>query len=392
MKQNNNVFSNSLIWLGAGISIAEIITGTLFAPLGLAKGVCAILLGHFIGFVLFFVMAYMGASSNKSSMEISKISFGVWGSKFFAILNIVQLVGWTGIMIFDGAVAANEIYNLGNVFWCVIISLLIVIWLALGIKNITKLNFFTMFTLVGLTIVFLILILKNRNNFSAITLNSEYLSFGAALELAIAMPLSWLPLVSDYTKDSSKPFTVSFASSLSYGISSTWMYIIGLVISIYTQDSNIARIIIKLGLGVLGLLIVIFSTVTTTFLDAFSAGVSSKTVLNFFNEKYFAIVVTVIACFAAMFIDLSNITNFLYFIGSVFAPMIAILISDYYVTKKNSSDNKINIFRFVVWLIVFVFYRFLMKFDFIIGYTLPTILVCFIIPIVLSYFHNKKRL
>ena len=48
-KKGTSVFSNSLIWFGAGVSIAEILTGTYFAPLGFGKAMAAILLGHLIG-------------------------------------------------------------------------------------------------------------------------------------------------------------------------------------------------------------------------------------------------------------------------------------------------------------------------------------------------------
>ena len=48
-KKGTSVFSNGLIWFGAGVSLAEILTGTYFAPLGFGKAMAAILLGHLIG-------------------------------------------------------------------------------------------------------------------------------------------------------------------------------------------------------------------------------------------------------------------------------------------------------------------------------------------------------
>ena len=36
-KKRTSVFSNGLIWFGAGVSLAEILTGTYFAPLGIGK-------------------------------------------------------------------------------------------------------------------------------------------------------------------------------------------------------------------------------------------------------------------------------------------------------------------------------------------------------------------
>ena len=47
--KKTSTFQNGLIWFGAGVSLAEILTGTSFAPLGMAKGLAAILIGHIIG-------------------------------------------------------------------------------------------------------------------------------------------------------------------------------------------------------------------------------------------------------------------------------------------------------------------------------------------------------
>ena len=48
-KGRTSLFENGLIWFGAGLSIAEILTGTSFAPLGFGKGILAIIIGHIIG-------------------------------------------------------------------------------------------------------------------------------------------------------------------------------------------------------------------------------------------------------------------------------------------------------------------------------------------------------
>ena len=86
------IFNNGLIWFGAALSIAEIKTGTSFASLGFSKGLLAIVIGHIIGGILLFLSGYIGGLCRKSSMETTKISFGAIGSKFFALINIVQLI------------------------------------------------------------------------------------------------------------------------------------------------------------------------------------------------------------------------------------------------------------------------------------------------------------
>ena len=107
-KKGTSVFSNSLIWFGAGVSIAEIVTGTYLASLGMEKGILAIIIGHLIGCSLLFRAGVIGAKTKKSAMETVKDSFGIHGGQLFAILNVLQLAGWTAIMIYDGAITISE--------------------------------------------------------------------------------------------------------------------------------------------------------------------------------------------------------------------------------------------------------------------------------------------
>ena len=97
--KKTSVFANALIWFGAGVSIAEILTGTYYSTLGFGKGLAAILIGHLIGGVMMFAAGLIGGLEEKSAMETVKMSFGEKGSLLFVLLNVLQLVGWTAIMI-----------------------------------------------------------------------------------------------------------------------------------------------------------------------------------------------------------------------------------------------------------------------------------------------------
>ena len=141
---------------------------------------------------------------------------------------------------------------------------------------------------------------------------------------------------------------------------------------------------VKAGLGIAGLLIIVFSTVTTTFLDAYSAGVSSETITKKVNAKWIAVVVTVIGTVGAIFLPLTDITDFLYFIGSVFAPMIAIQIADFFILKQNKEASVFNIKNLIVWLAGFIIYRMLMNVDIIVGSTLMDVVLTIIICVVVN--------
>lgn len=388
MEKRTTLLNNGLIWAGAAISLAEILTGTCFAPLGMVKGIIAILIGHVIGCSMFFLAGIIGGKTRLSAMETTKRSFGVWGSKFFAFLNVLQLVGWTGIMIYDGAVSINGIMETGKWIWCLVIGGLIIVWILVGITNLGKINIAAMSLLFLLTLLLCRLIFFSGA--APITGIDGNISFGAAVELAVAMPLSWLPLISDYTRLAEKPVAATLTSAAVYGVVSSFMYIIGMGAAIYTGEYDIAAIMVKAGLGIAGLLIVVFSTVTTTFLDAYSAGISSETIWSKMNGKKTAILVTVVGTAGAIFYPMDDITGFLYLIGSVFAPMIAIQIADYFILKNDSSKGTFDLGRCIIWLIGFVLYRYFMQLDFVVGSTFPDMIITMLLTV--SYGYIKRNL
>ena len=160
--------------------------------------------------------------------------------------------------------------------------------------------------------------------------------------------------------------------------------------AIFAQNAGIDQIMLKAGLGIAGLLIIVFSTVTTTYLDAYSAGVSSETIFSKINGKYMAIAVTIVGTIAAIIYPMDDITDFLYLIGSVFAPMIAIQIADFFIIKNNSEDKNVEITNIIIWVIGFILYRYLMAVDIIVGNTLPDMAVTVIICIIVSKFKKAK--
>lgn len=410
-------FQSALIWFGAGVSIAEILTGTYFAPLGFAKGLAAILTGHVIGCVMMFLAGIIGGRTRRSAMETTKMSFGKRGGVFFAALNVLQLVGWTAIMIYDGADATKSLFGgssrgllSGSFLWCLVIGGLILMWIAVGITNLGIINKISMSALFILSIVLSVIIFRGGAG-SAAPAAGDAISFGSAVELAVAMPLSWLPLISDYTREAEKPATATAASVITYGLISVWMYVIGMGSAIYTGENNIANVLAAAGLGAAALVILILSTVTTTFLDAWSAGISAESLTESseaapdgagetapegrkaapddaeqtapdsakkrfrFDGRKTAFAVTILGMVLAALFNMDDITPFLYLIGSVFAPMIAVQIADYFILKQDHFEEKCSVRSMLVWAAGFVLYRLLMKVDLPLGNTLPDMLI-----------------
>ena len=364
MEENKtSVLSNGLIWFGAGVSMSEILTGTYFAPLGIKTGLFAILIGHIIGGILLFLAGYLGAKTRNNAMETVAVSFGRKGNLPFSVLNILQLAGWLAILNYDGALAANGIFSVGaGVVLCFVI--------------VTRGNFGTLF--------------------NGSSVNKDALTFGAAIELSAAMPLSWIPVISDYTSNSTKPVKATVVSTIVYCLVSCWMYLIGMSAAIGMGTSDIAQISLRAGLGVVGLLIILFSTVTTNFLAAHSAGVSGEVIGESFSKhisgKYLSVLVVLIGTIAAILYPMDNIEDFLYLINSVFAPMIAVMIADFFFNKKQSVTKEWDWTNLIVWLIGLSLYRVLMHVDIVVGYTLPDIVITAVLCVIVHRILPKNRL
>lgn len=372
--KKTSTFQNGLIWFGAGISLAEILTGTSFAGLGFSRGFAAIVLGHVIGGVLFFLAGLIGGRSGRSAMETVKMSFGQKGGLLFAALNVLQLVGWTAIMIYDGALAVGGIFPAGHWAWCLLIGGLILLWILVGVKNLGWINKISMAALLVLSAVLCGVVFSSGSPGAGGPAAGD-VSFGAAVELAVAMPLSWLPLISDYTREAEKPFQATLASTVVYGLVSVWMYAIGMAAAIFTGEADIAAIMVKAGLGAAALVILVLSTVTTTFLDAWSAGVSAESVSPRLSGKWMAVAAALAGMAGAVLFPMDDITGFLYLIGSVFAPMAAIQITDFFILKRDRFGVNFDVRNLAVWAVGFAAYRALMGVDLAVGCTLADMLL-----------------
>lgn len=386
MNENKtSAFSNGLLWFGAGVSIAEILTGMLLAPLGFVKGFAAILIGHLIGGTIMYFAGLIGGRTGYSAMETVRISFGRQGAQLFAGLNVIQLIGWTAVMIASAAAAANTIAGLGSSLWSGIIGIFIAFWIVLGLKQLGKINIVVMAALFVLTIVLSAIVFQGDTP----QVQGE-ITFGAAVELAVAMPLSWLPIISDYTRTAAKPALATAVSCSTYFIASSWMFIIGMGAALLTGQDDIAAIMVQAGMGITGILVVLLSTVTTTFLDAFSAGVSGKSMFPRLSEKILALIVTAIGVLLAVFTEADRFQDFLYLIGSVFAPMTAILLSDYFILRKDHSQQRCNWLNIALWGTGFILYRILLAVETPLGITFPVIVIIMICSTVIHRLVENK--
>lgn len=329
-------FDLFLLWLGASISLAEVWAGGMLAPLGFGLGMLAIILGHLIGNTPFALGGVIGSRYGIPTMVALRPSFGIRGSYFGSILNVIQLIGWTAVMLVVAGDAAFAIYSgIDKRTWIILIGIMTTLWAIGGSKYWKWAGRVGVLALAGVCVVATYSILREGIPQGP----SSGMEFGLALDLVIAMPVSWLPLVSDYSRYSNSVTGAFWGTWLGYMIGSSWMYALGLMAFLSTGSTDVISVMVKLGFGGLALLLVLLSTVTTTFLDLYSAAISSLNVNPKLSRVGALLSAGAIGIGIALVFPPEAYESFLLFIGGMFCPIFGVVLFDYFLLRK----GKINV-------------------------------------------------
>jgi purine-cytosine permease-like protein len=121
------------------------------------------------------------------------------------------------------------------------------------------------------------------------------------------------------------------------------MYFIGLAASLATRSPDpsgiVMNLMVKLGWAIPALIIVLFSTFTTTFLDIYSTAISGLTIAPKLGEKKGILLGGILGTGTALlFPSLLNYEHFLLFIGAMFCPLFGIVLTDYFLLRKGSIE------------------------------------------------------
>lgn len=361
MQNRTGLFTNAVIWFGVAISVSEIIAGIQLGSAAPTDSIwIPLILGHIIGGILLFLVGLIGARLRVNAMQTIKSTFGGYGSKFFAALNVMQLIAWVAVLNAQGTQALMGL-NLGISFPIIsfILAGLVGLWVYVGLQRSSKI---TSLVMIVLTVLLVVLSVKLFGLQKSVAVHSSsMLSFWNIFEISIAMPVSWLPVISDYTKDAKDPVKATAISAIAYTIASLWMYVIGMeIVGIGTID--VSQAILISGLGIPGVIILVLSTVTTNFLATNSAGESSNAIHKRFDPKRIGIIVSILSALLAISGIMDHYINFLYLITSVFGPMAAVLIVSFYL-GKNENDKMTWCWNIFSWFVGFIVYQLTASMD-----------------------------
>ena len=341
-------FPLALLWFGAAMSVAEIQTGGLMSAAGPVTGLTALLAGHVAGSCLLGLMGYLGFKERMPSLMCTRIAFGRRGSWLLSLANVMQLLGWTAVML---QLNSQALGGITRTLWgfesprgaVLFLACLVAIWALRESRGKYSANTIAviLLALLGLLTTW-VLCGHTADPDIAAPPPQAPLAFSEAFELSLIMPLSRFPLVADYACRAKSARSACLAPALGYFIGSVWMYGLGFAGALLTGESSPTPMLMAAGLGVAALAVLVFSTVATTFLDVYSAVASARNISPKLPERPAVLLIVVIGALAALFWNSEVYIGFLHCIGAIFAPLSAVLFTDYFLLRRDERARDIS--------------------------------------------------
>lgn len=387
------------LWFSLGIGLLVAQAGALLVPgLSLPHAILAIGVGTVVGVLLLSLAGVVGTDTGLAAMSSLRPTLGVRGASVPAVLNAVQLVGWGSfeiIVMRDSADAlAKQSFNLSMpLVWTLIFGVLATALAITGPLSFVRrfLRTWGMWLLLG-GAGWLSWSLLSKHDLVAL-MNRQgtgELTFGAALDLVVAMPLSWLPLIADYTRFGRSAGGTFRGTLFGFGIANLWFYGLGAFYGLAAGGGDaLLTIALAQAAGGTALLLILIDEIDNAFADIHSAAVSTGTFWAKADVRWLSLAFGGLCTLIALVVQMGKYQNFLLLIGSVFAPLFGVVLVDHFVLRKRRIEVAAladvtgaygytkgwHVSGFIAWGLGIVAYHVINTWAASFGATLPSLLI-----------------
>ncbi|WP_028687910.1 putative hydroxymethylpyrimidine transporter CytX [Pseudomonas fulva] len=339
------------LWFSLGIGLMVLQVGAMLAPgLGLSGAILAIVLGTGVGVLLLGAAGVIGSDTGLSAMGTLKLSLGAQGARLPALLNVLQLIGWGAFEIIVMRDAASLLgaraFGEGSIWhspvlWTLCFGALATVLAVSGPLAFVRriLRAWGIWLLLG-ACVWLTWNLFAKADLAMLWQRGGdgSMSLAVGFDIVIAMPLSWLPLIADYSRFARDGRQVFGSTVVGYFIGNTWLMSLGVAYTLaFAAQGEVNALLLALagaGMGI-PLLLILLDESEKAFADIHSAAVSAG-VLARVKVEHLALAIGVLCTLIALLAPLAQYENFLLLIGSVFAPLFGVVLTDHYWVRRRS--------------------------------------------------------
>ena len=375
----------AVLWGDLGIGLLVLVTGALLVPaLGFSSAMAAILLGSLIGVTLLALVGAAGADRGLPSMVLLRSVLGVRGSWLPSALNALQMVGWTAVelwaMSFVADLVARRSFGISaRPLWLAVAAVVctgLALWGPVGVTRVWM-ERFGAWLIGGISVAVTVLLVAEGALEEALASSGAggFPTFGPALDLVIAMPISWLPAVADYSRFATRPRAAFVGTFSGYFVANVWLYALGalLVLSAGADPSpaGVAGGILAVvggsiagGMFLLGLLV---GETDEAFANIYSASVTLQNIFPRLPQRILSLAVAALGTALAAWLTMERYESFLFLIGSVFVPLFGVFIAVYFASPRRGTGRPVwegasgvRLTAVVAWLAGFLVYHWIL--------------------------------
>jgi NCS1 family nucleobase:cation symporter-1 len=367
-----------LLWGNLGVSLLVIVIGSFLVPsLSLRDALIAILLGSLIGNVMLGTAGLIGADARVPGMVLMRAPLGRVGSFAPTVLNVLQCLGWATfeIIIIAAAAAAlsDELLGFGGqAVWTLVFGAVAAVLALVGPVGVVRrfirkfAVYFVLISLVYLTWWALdtasVRELWNRQGEGGTTI-------WLGMDLVIAVTVSWVPLIPDYSRFSRDRRSAFVGAGLGYFFAGSWMLALGAIVVLtrgVSEPTQLPAAVAAAGLtAALALLAITVDETDEAFANVYSSGVSAQNVLAGVPQRALVGGAAVIATLTALVVDLREYQTFLLLLGAFFVPLFGVLLAHWLLGGASYSERDIfasptvRLELLTAWLAGFLVYQWL---------------------------------
>lgn len=335
------------LWFSLGIGLLVLQAGALLVPgLGLGAALTAIVAGTVLGVLLLAAAGVVGTDTGLSAIASLRPALGVRGAAIPAVLNAVQLTGWGAFEIVamrDSADAlTRQAFGVSSpALWTLGFGVLATAFAVAGPVAFVR-RFLRAWGLWLLLAGAAWLTWRLLANHDLVALMAKpgtgEISLGAGVDLVVAMPLSWLPLIADYTRFGRSPRAMFGGSAAGYLLANIWFMGLGAGYAVAAGggDRMLLTALAASG-GGFALLLILIDETDNAFADIHSAAVSAATLVPA-RPAHLAVAFGALCTAIALLAPLARYEGFLLTIGSVFAPLFGVLLADHFILRRRRMD------------------------------------------------------
>ena len=359
-------YSHASLWFSLGVGLLVIQIGAYLAPaMGTQAALLAILIGSVLGSGLLAWVAKIGCDTGLTSAGLMHRVYGSGFAKLPVVLNIIQLIGWTSfelVIMRDGTLAmgaqqwgwSNSHAMLVTVFWGGILTLLMASSMLGLVRNVVS-KFGLPLVVVSLAwLTWQFVGVLQTQDVAAFWHKPglQTMGFLSAIDLVIAMPVSWLPLVADYARHGNNSRTAMKATWIAYALANIWCYALGfLVVSVSAPDINMVNTLLLAQGGLLALGLILIDELDNAYGDVYSASLNSHSLFKSWNFKTLGLLIAVLCTALAIVLPMHGLEPFLLMLSSVFVPLYGVILGRAGMNTPYVESRKIHLLPALIWLI-----------------------------------------